>query len=364
MLYKTRRPGNYVIAIAMALILITQPVYARRAPKVLGLAFSIMLIVGFWSNWHLEDEFNEYTRQQRRLSANPGAPAAGAEKFYHPDQYIITYRASNHSLIPNVSRVKQVEQWSHFDSTSLNMHTRIQQLQQHNHIDYLHWESVHKNRSAHHFERYIATLAAYCETGGTENVIHAFHDPLQDTTNFRNTCRQWLDHTIDKTGLLLGSNTNSPVVLAPIWQFRKNKLEAAPQIYYVLNPAFQPGESAILYDDSPDGIYLRGADAHLFQLYQFAHVSPQAFPENLRHTSGYPRLQQPLPGGELYINVGSHRKLSAPYLLENRQAREFFLIFRNRQQLEVWPLYRTWSANWSPVTVPLENNLFTLEMVQ
>lgn len=365
MLKNTQQSRNCVLAIAVSLTLLAQPVYARHERKIIGLIATTFIFAGsYYSSRYFSNDFGDYTKLQRFHSANPESPATGVEEFYHPQRRIISYTTTKNTMVPHATRISQIESWSRFDSLASNMKVRINQLLSHNDDDYEHWQFVHPGKPMNHFKRYMANLSAYCETGGIfeQNIILAFHAPNQDQIDFRNTCREWLDHTIDKTDLLIGSETNTPVVLAPVWKMKQKKLVPSPLIYFVLNPYFTPDKSHILYDEFPANLYLEGTDANEFLLYPLVAVFNRFHSTQLLGTPDLKIPGQLLSGGMLFSNFGARENMTVPYMLENRLNKVQYLIFRTINQLEAWPVCNTWSSNWSPLKVLLNNDRFSLTL--
>ena len=363
MLYKNRNAGSWLIAIMMSLLLAIQPVHARHEIRVLGIVIATLVTGGYLGIRYFSDDFDLYNRDYRSYSDNLDSPAVGSEKYYSPNRKIIGYTLSDNSLEPHVTRIRQVEFWSAFKSSINNKKTRIGQLQKHIDMDYQHWKRVHKNKPEKHFERYIANLAAYCETGGLPGgYILAFHAPTDDMINFRNTCRMWLDNTIDKTDLLVGSNTNAPVVLAPIWKFNKTELKSTPQVSFILNPYFQQDGSASLYDESPAKLYIQGPGAQEFKLFPVVSLHYQFMPVQLFR---YPRPTKPgqvLDNGILFTDFSTHKNMSVPYILGSSQGVDRFLIFRQSHKLEIWALYSSWFTEQYPLKVIETDGQFSVTL--
>ena len=106
-------------------------------------------------------------------------------------------------MIPRVTRISKIESLAWLANFAHDRKAKVDQLLLSIETDYKHWQQAHPKQPASHFKRYMASLSAYCETGGSDLIL-AFHPPEQDERNFRNTCRKWLDHTIDKTETAAG----------------------------------------------------------------------------------------------------------------------------------------------------------------
>lgn len=363
MLKSARCPASCLLTIAITLTLV-QPVHARHEFKVLGLVLTTIVAGSYFGSWYFTDEFGDYTRKRRFYSDNPTSEAAGAEDFYRPDQKVIGYTIQKNTLTPHVTRLGQVESWFRYYNTGSNRKTRINQLLLHNDADYQHWKLVFPNKPDTHFNRYIANLSAYCETGirHGESIILAFHTANLDLINFRNTCREWLDQTIDKTNLLIGSEANTPVVLAPIWMIKEDRLVSTPRIYYVVNPYFTPAGNFIPLNDFPVSFFLQGTNAHNFELYPLVAFFSRIQITQLRNTPSMAVKGQVVNDGIVFQNFGTRENMTVPYMMEHNVDKEQFLIFRTNNQLETWPVYGDWSSDFSPLHVDLKYGQFSLSL--
>ena len=369
MLYNSRSLNKVVVAVFISLMLAAQPVKARDQFGLLGLGFCLgaaLLHLGFnaFIYWQVGDNFDSYSKQ-RMLSENQFSPAAGVERFYHPDRKLIKYNHINNMMVPYVTTFKQLDFWTKYDLVHRNMITGITLLLRSNDDDYQHWKTAHPDKPHAHFERYMANLSAYCETDGIGDYIFAFHESWVDFLGFRTPCRVWLDRTIDETGLLIGDNSNTPVVLAPTWitewgrDSNKKNINDEPLSSYVVNPYFDFGNASSLYDGAGVKLLLKREDAHHFSLSPLLTVYSGYFKDQVLDKKAAPLPSQLLANGVLFSGLTANEDLFTPYILEDTRDKSQIMILCKKTLLILWPLHQLWSAAIQFQKAQLENNQFS-----